>query len=130
MKKSKIILLIAILIVSSGCTMNLGSYGTNSHFSYPNSNVSPMGHVKATTSKLGFIIFPSFNDGEIIKLTQDAIAQQPGADLLLNYTLDTKITSFMIATKLEITIEGTAAKMSVGSQKLQNFYDKVKYKAK
>jgi len=127
MINSRISLLIAISIATVSCTMNSGSYGTNSHFSYPNSNVIPMRQVKATTSKLSFIISPSFNDGEIIKLTQDAIAQQPEASLLLNYTLDTKITSFLFVTKMDITIEGTAAKMNIGSQELQDFYDKVEY---
>ncbi len=124
------IFLFVIAVASAGCTMNVGGYGPNSHFAYPNSNVTPLGHVKATTSKISFIISPSFDDAEIIKLTQDALAQQSGADLLLNYNLDTKITSFVIITKMDITIEGTAAKMNVGTQRLKEFYDEVEYKAK
>jgi hypothetical protein len=130
MKKSMISLLLAVSATSIGCTVNLGGYGTNSHFAYPNSNVTPMGQVKASSSKISFFISPSFADEEIITLTQDAIAQKPGADLLLNFSLDTKLTSFVFVTKADITIEGTAAKLEVGTQELKAFYDKVQYKAK
>lgn len=130
MKKSIFSLFIALSVTSMGCTYNAGSYGINSHFSYPNSNVTPMGQVKATLSKMSFFISPSFEDGEIIQLTEEAIAQEAGADLLLNYSLDTEVTSFMIVTTVDLTISGTAAKMNVGSQELQDFYDGVTYKAK
>jgi hypothetical protein len=130
MKKLKTGSLLSLAAALVGCTMNMGNYGTNSHFAYPNSNVTPLGQVKATTSKIGFIIPPSYDDGEIITLTQDAIAQQQGADLLLNFTLDTKMTIFPFIYKMDITIDGTAAKLDVGTQELKDFYDRVKYKAK
>lgn len=116
------------LLVAS-CTVTHGRYGTNSHFAYPNSNVAPIGQVKASTSKISFLISPSFDDGEIIQLIQEAIAQKSGADMLLNFSLDTKITILPLITKSEITIEGTAAKMEVGTQELKDFYDRVQYKA-
>lgn len=124
----KKIIISLLAVISTGCSIGAGSYGINSHFSYPNSNVVPMKQVKATISKLSFIIPPSFDGDEIIKLTQDAVAQQPGADLLLNYSLDTKMTNFIIFTTMDMTITGTAAKMDVGSQELQRFYKKVQYK--
>ena len=123
--------ILSLLITTSiGCTMEMGGYGTNSHFSYPNSNVVPLKQVKATTSKLSIIIPPSFDGTEIIKLTEDALAQQSGSDLLLNYTLDSKVTSFIFVHKMDLTITGTAAKMDVGTQQLQNFYKNIKYKSK
>lgn len=130
MKKLLLSLILILSVVSAACTMNIGDYGINSHFAYPNSNITPLGQVKASTSKISFIISPSFDEGEIIQLTQEALAQKPEADLLLNYTLDTSITILPLITKMEITIEGTAAKMDVGSQELQDFYDKIQYQAK
>lgn len=119
-----------LIITSTACTMEMGSYGINSHFSYPNSNVTPLKQVKATASRLSIIIPPSLHGTEIIKLTQDAIAQQSGADLLLNYSLDTKMTSFIFVHKMDTTITGTAAKMKIGTQELKDFYGTIKYKAK
>jgi len=130
MKTLVVATILALSSLSTGCTYNQGQYGPNSHFSYPNSNVVPLRQVKASTSKISLIIFPSFDDAEIIQLVQDALAQQPGADLLLNFTLDTKTISYIILTKTDITIEGTAAKMNVGMQELKNFYENVKYKSK
>ncbi len=120
----------ALIATLSGCSMTSGSYGINSHFAYPNSNIAPLGHVKASASKIGIIIPPDFDGEDVILLTQEAIRQQSGADLLINYNLDTKVTSFPFISKMEITIEGTAAKMEAGTQELKALYDKIQYKSK
>lgn len=127
---TKITFFFSLISTLSGCSITTGNYGINSHFAYPNSNIVPLGHVKASTSKIGIVIPPDFDGEDIILLTQEAIRQRSGADLLINYNLDTKITSFPFISKMEITIEGTAAKMEVGSKELKSLYENIQYKAK
>ncbi len=130
MKKTILNVLMANVVLLSGCSMTMGNYGTNSHFAFPNSNITPLGEVKASTSKLGILTFPDFDGEDVILLSQEAIKQKAGAELLLNYSVDTKVTIFPLVTKMDITITGTAAKVQVGTQELRSFYDKVQYKMK
>ena len=115
------------LFVFAGCSVTAGRFGDETHFSFPNSNVQPLGHVTSTMSRWSFFVSPLGKDDALV-LLKDALTQKPGADLVLNYTLDTKITLFPIFIyKADITLDGTAAKMEVGEQKLKPVLDKVRY---
>ncbi len=116
-----IILVVAISLVSFGCSTKIGGTGTQSHFSYPNSNVKPLGKVSASLSKTSWLVFPTITEADVKSLMDKALAQKSGADLLINYSIDTKVTSipFLMLTYMDVTIEGTAVSMDVGKQNLQ-----------
>ena len=107
--------------------MKGGGYGTNSHFSFPNSNVKPLGQVKSEMIKWGFLVDPTAPD-DMLVLLDKALAKKPGAELLLNYSIDTETTLFPLFKRKKITVTGTAATMKVGSQHLKAILEKVKYK--
>ena len=90
-----------------------------SHFSYPNSNVVPLGPAKGETSTVSLFI-PVFWDAD---MQEEALAQaikQKGGDMLIDYVGTTEITMFplMFITlyKTDYKVEGTVAKMELGKQ--------------
>jgi hypothetical protein len=117
-------------LVSTGCSLKLGNIGEKTHFSYPNSNIKPLGHVQASKSKRSFIIPPTLTADDVRGLMNDALSQKAGADLIINYKVDTQITVipipiFTIYT-LELTLSGTAVSMEVGQQELEQFKQTLK----
>jgi len=122
MKHVAIRLAVGLLcLVLAGCTtMNSVDLNPQSRFDYPNSNVYPLGKVvgKASTSS---IFMPPFLSSEVEEAAiKNALAQKPGADLLINYTGIAKVTMvpFLSVYTLTYEVEGTAAKMNIGTQKL------------
>ncbi|RII31752.1 MAG: hypothetical protein CXR30_02795 [Geobacter sp.] len=117
------LLLFCALIMSVGCTMKMGSIGDKSHFTYPNSNVEPLGHVSASVEKFGLIIPKDMTKEDVRALFEKALSQKAGADVLINYKIDTEYTVIPIPifslnyTKLYLS--GTAAKMTVGQKELK-----------
>lgn len=108
-------------LVVSGCTIKAGMLANTSHFVYPNSNVETLGEVSASKSKTGFFAAPTLNDADLEALYRSALAQK-GGDILVNVDFETSMTSFVILPIISAryTISGTAAKMTVGTQKLAN----------
>ncbi len=128
MKLTKFIVSVFSLCVIASCSINAGHFNTESHFSFPNSNVTPLGQVKSTLSRWSFFSLPVEGD-DALNLVNEAIAQKSGADLMLNYILDTKITMFpLFIYKADMVVEGTAAKMEIGEQELRNILDRLKYR--
>jgi len=111
-----IIGLITLASLQVGCSTTRGTFQPNTHFAYPNSNVRPLGHIVASTKEGSFIIPPELTKEKALKLVNDALAQKPGADMIVNYRLDTTYTLYPFYTVQEIKLEGTAAKMEVGEQ--------------
>ncbi|MCK4468036.1 MAG: hypothetical protein KAU60_06760 [Desulfobacterales bacterium] len=114
---------IALLILAvslSGCSFKMGDYIPNSHFAFPNSNVEPLGHVSAEVSRTGFFN-AALVDKELIKEVMDQALKQKGGDILINYKMDTTVSSWVILPIYTTTlhVEGTACKMTVGRQELQ-----------
>lgn len=108
--------LLAILILG-GCSMKMGATIPTSNYVYPNSNVVPLGQTFASFKKTSFFIPPGMQGGRIVKdLAADATAKYPDANLLIDYTVDTKFTSIMLFHTVKIEIRGTAAKMEIGKQ--------------
>ena len=111
---------VIILQFLSGCTTTMGMIGDKSHFTYPNSNVEPLGTVSAEVSKTSFLIPKSFDKEDIRQLFNQALIQKAGADVLINYRIDTKFTTIPVIPLIfsTVTISGTAAKMTVGQKEL------------
>ena len=113
-------------MLSSGCvTTNALGYIPESNFSFPNSNVSPMQSVSASTTSVAFGFIAPGLSGSTIKETIDkAKAESPGADTLLNVVGNVQLTTvplLLIPGNIFVTtvrVQGVAAKMEVGKQEL------------
>ncbi len=125
-----LVLLIAGLF-TAGCVTKAGDRLTSTNFAYPNSNVTPLGKVEASTpSKFSVFVPRTMSRQNVIDLRDAALSQAPGADLLINVRTDTSVTMFPYPIPMywtKSTIKGTAAKMEVGEQELQENLGKMKY---
>lgn len=102
----------------AGCTSRAGMVVPNAHYVYPNSNVELLGAVSATKSKTSFFVAPGIKMDELEALYREALAQKNG-DILVNAIFETQVTLYpFLLTKAKYEISGTAAKMTVGKQKL------------
>ena len=123
MKSRRLVALSSVLalwgILGTGCTTKLGGYVPQSKFDFPNSNVTPLGPAKATVSKTSFFLSPKLGFAEVDETYRQALAQVPGANILVNYTEDTSYTSVFLINTVKYTIDGTAAQMDVGQQGLK-----------
>lgn len=104
----------------SACTQTFVELAPQSHFDYPNSNVYPLGHVKGQSSTTSFFVPPDMPSSLKFEAVANALEQQPGADLLVNAFQFTDITQILMLPIYTVTyrVEGTAAKMSAGTQRL------------
>jgi len=126
-----VILVVSFFLIIAGCSTKMGGYAEKTHFAYPNSNVKPLGAVDSTLSKTTFIIPPTISADDVRTLIGDALKKKPGADLIINYSTDTKLTIipipiFSIYT-MEMTLSGTAVSMEVGRKELQDNLKKFDY---
>jgi len=131
-EKSTIMIFATLFLVfTAGCSMKFGSFNEKSHFAFPNSNVKPLGQVTAETSKTSFIIPPSLEATDVRHLLSQALKQKAGADLVINYKVDTKITVIPIPIfnifTLTMTLSGTAVSMEVGEKELMETIKQVEY---
>jgi hypothetical protein len=124
-KVSKMILipfsLIVVTIAAGGCTTKFGEYIPNSHFIEPNSNVTTLGPVKASTSKTRFFLAPDLSSEDVKETYRKALSGVSGANALINVKEDTTVTliPFVFMTTVEYTLEGEAVKVEVGKQELK-----------
>ena len=110
--------LTGLLALSSGCTTQYGALVPKSVFIYPNSNVTPLGPVKAEKTKIWPFIVPSLTFKDLDGTYDKALAQAPGANLLINYNEDTSLTTILFIHILNYKIDGQAAKMEIGQKPL------------
>jgi hypothetical protein len=122
MQKRRIVAVSSILMLlflSIGCTQHyLEGFHPQSHFDYPNSNVIPIGRAvgEASVTK---IFAPPFPSAELEEEAIKNALKQKGGDILVNYAKFYDMTSILgIINTLTIRVEGTAAKMEIGKQKL------------
>lgn len=114
------LMLVFVLLAGAGCsTMTLGNYVPNSQFSYPNSNVKPLGPTSATISKTKFFLAPELTPDDIRAVYNEALGKVDGANILVNFKQDTTYTSICLFNTIEYRLEGEAAKMDVGQQSLK-----------
>ena len=112
------LLSVVALLALNGCmSMSFGSNIPNVNFVYPNSNVTALGQVHAEKSKFMIFFVPTFKKADYEKLMADAMAQK-GGNTIINAKMVTTTTSVAIFYTLKVTLDGTAAKMEVGKQKL------------
>jgi hypothetical protein len=90
-----------------------------SHFSYPNSNVTPLGHVRAEVSKTN-ILFPDLGNPN---LEQEAVRRaltEKGGDLLIDgryFWTSTYFYPLIVPIyTTTLVVEGEAARMGIGRQ--------------
>ena len=93
--KSLIIVLLFTTALA-GCTIKGGTMVTNSAYVYPNSNVTPLGQVSGEWKNTSFFIPYTLKPADIERLVDNALEKTPGADVLIDYGFDTKITMFYL----------------------------------
>ena len=105
-----------------GCTFGAATGRVNNtHFVYPNSNVTPVGMGEAAKSNLCGILIVSWNgfDSDTTNALIDKVAKGAGGDLLINASVTTAMTSYILFNLCKTTVSGTVAKMEVGRQELR-----------
>lgn len=92
-----------------------------SHFSFPNSNVTPIGPARAQSTQTT-IFFPTYITGQLEEDAYRQALQGTGGDLLIDGTKWTVVRMIPIpyipVYITTYTVEGTAAKMTVGKKEL------------
>ena len=122
-RSGPILLLVLFCLGLPGCQIaQFTRIGPQTHFDFPNSNVFPLGPVKAKVDGPGSVFaFPGFSSDSEAQLYNAAISQVAGANMITDYIRTYKVYTFPLLpvywTTLEI--EGTAAKMEVGKQILK-----------
>jgi hypothetical protein len=107
-----------IVLFAVGCTKTFFTgFDPQSHFEYPNSNVVPLGKAVGKASVTKFMAYP-FKTAELEEEAINNALQQSGGDILINYMVFEERTVFLVFQTLTLRVEGTAAKMEVGTQKL------------
>jgi hypothetical protein len=125
MKKGKILshtfLLLVLMstILTIGCTNHFfKAFRPQSHFDYPNSNVIPLGRVTGEASYTTIFTVPWVDSDLIKQAITDALQKKPGADMLINYMEFEDRTDILFIHIVTLRVEGIAAKMEIGKQKL------------
>ncbi len=109
-------------VVFTGCQQGQSTHiGPESHFAYPNSNVTPLGPVKVKVPGGGGLLPPMLDSKTELTAYNKALAQASGADLIIDYIMIYKTYSFVLLPFYwsDLELEGTAAKMQVGKQVLK-----------
>ncbi len=123
MKRTRIAQTLALVACASlfaACTTNFGAQRPNTQFVYPNSNVKVLGPISASITKqgwLGFGVLPTAD--EVREVYQQALTQRQGANVIVNFSEDTKFTTFFLWATTTYTISGEGAQMVVGKQRLR-----------
>lgn len=113
---------VVLSVLLAGCTVGSGvALKPQSHFSYPNSNVTPLGRVTGEASTSGLL--PVTYDADLEEEAIQIALKEKGGDILIDYVATTTITAFplLIITVYTTTVrvDGTAAKMTIGQQQLR-----------
>lgn len=113
---------VVLSVLLAGCTVGSGvALKPQSHFSYPNSNVTPLGRVTGEASTSGLL--PVTYDADLEEEAIQTALKEKGGDILIDYIATTTITAFplLIITVYTTTVrvDGTAAKMTIGRQQLR-----------
>jgi len=113
-----------VLAFCSGCTVGyLHRISPESHFAYPNSNVKALGPVTVKMQGTSSVFVPpSWMTSDVdVKVYNAALSQVDGADLVIDYIRTTTLKEWpgLPIYWTEERLEGTAAKMEVGKQKLK-----------
>ena len=113
-----VLLILFFLTSLVGCISKLGDFESNSHFAYPNSNVTALGPVQASVTKYGFVLGLVIDKAWVTQVYNDAL-KKSGGDLLIDYKFDTSTTMIWPFSATTLSVEGTAAKMVLGKKELK-----------
>jgi hypothetical protein len=95
-------------------------FSPQSHFDYPNSNVIPLGKVVGEASRTAIFGRPDEDSSLQKEAIQNALSSKSEADILINFMVFDKRTDlFFIIHTLTRRVEGTAAKVIIGSKNVQ-----------
>jgi hypothetical protein len=115
--------LIVAALFLSGCTVGVGTrIEPASHFVYPNSNVTKLGPVSSSATGASLFVLPPMRSPELDReLYTRALAQQAGADTIVDYVVVSRVTMIPFLNIFVVTheLKGTAAKAEVGRQELR-----------
>jgi hypothetical protein len=124
-------LILASIVILTGCSSTGGDRIISTEFDFPNSNVEALGgEVSATTSRSSILVAPTLKKDKFLALYDEALSQSPGAEMLINARINTKMTFYPIILPfftMRTTIEGTPAKMEIGEQELRDYRDAMSY---
>lgn len=114
------VLLISATLLLNGCTKTyFTGFNPQSHFDFPNSNVTPLGKVAGEASRTAIFGVPD-NDSDLKEeAILEALKQKADANILINYMTFEKRTDILFISTLTLRVEGTACKMLIGTQKLK-----------
>ena len=111
---------LAFLFTSCAQTYYIGRF-PQSHFTYPNANVTPMIRVAGKSNmRVKLFMPPSVTSAIVTEAYYDALSKSSGSDLLINIDAYHKITMIPVINLYfsKYTVEGTSAKQEVGKQAL------------
>ncbi len=103
----------------SGCISTNGAFQPNTQFVYPNSNVSVLGPVSASKTKMGPLMFvPTFSAQEVREAYDEALQSRSGANVIVNFDEDTIVSNYVFFNTITYSVRGQGAAMEVGDQDL------------
>ncbi len=115
-------LALMLAIVTAGCTIKMSQLAPNTHFAYPNSNITPLGPVSAETSRTTVIMAKAVDQQMLDEVFGKALKEK-GGDFLINAKITTTVTMIPIPIlNIFITtlkVDGTAVKQTIGQQQLR-----------
>ena len=115
---------VSITLLVAGCTFG-STIGLvpQSHFDFPNSNIYPLNHVSGSATQFSMFVPPQLSADLKDRAISDALAESSEGELLVNYTETSKITVvpllYLNLYFLTYKVEGTAARMVIGTQGLR-----------
>lgn len=123
MKKFIPLMMAAVMLSSCTQTLYMGRV-PQTHFTYPNSNVSPLNQVSGeSNAKIKLFTPPGLTSSIINEAYYNALSKAPGSDGIINanaYQVITLIPLYVIQLYImKYRIEGTAAKQEIGKQVLK-----------
>ena len=117
---------IVCVLAAAGCSTTSGTRTIQSHYCLPHDQVTRLGVVRESKSKIGFFVVRQVTDKDIARTLNAAIARRKGADLLINVRTDTTVTRWPIlpVNVTKLTIEGTACSLETQDREL---FDAIRY---
>lgn len=117
-KLAGLIILVVLAGLLAGCSKTyIKGLEPQSHFDFPNSNVTPVGKAVGSASSTKFMGNPLVTSGMIDDAVNEALQSQ-GGDVLINYVATETYSSFLFFNTVTYSVDGTVCKAEIGTQKL------------
>jgi hypothetical protein len=108
-------------ILLTGCSTKIDELNIQSKFSYPNGDYAAVGHAHSEVSSTSVFNTPEMTREVFQELQQQALAQNGGADDLIDYIVSAKTTNIFIVNTTTFSLDGTAIKVkNLDGQLYQN----------